>query len=1031
MQEENKFSYRSLNQSKEKEWHFARGLNDITTAGNYAVHLYHKDLEALGFSTAECDTEHYVVAHLVVTESAATGRQQKMRTVGQTLMFTTSTDQNMKLITRVCVLTPHGAVWNSWNKVQQNIDVGHVSSLDEYTDNGYYSGVYVDEDSNHYENFVMIVINNSAVANEVECEMCISQFKYALNIDSSFSYKTRTARGNDELEWGDWVDLGATATTDIQDGAITELKLSSALLAQINRNTADVAKSANGAYWTSGPNAVTLNVNKNDGTVGWQTLPAATTEKAGVMSAEDKKKLVFNKEMVTIANGTPENKGNIYAVRSTQIIPVKKGDKIIVNAVTEVPEGMELRYGYAGVKSWDKVDNIGTNRTEGVGYSEAGNNYNYYIFKAEETIGALFCVVLYDTVNKLYVSIQGQDVKLYATVVPDAFIAPRYDGIRFIADPQCIPIVDAKSKILDLGADPILLIGDKTFALNQYGNTHRSISIAHSSGTSATKVLFNVDTKTFKTEIYSYKNAPNEVTVCSQRTFSNGKIGDVSAPFNYKLVNTGVVEYTSSDVTLIQSYSDYLTSAHEDYVTIDPVNTIIDFGKDPILIIKGNSYILKNVCSNWRTLNYKENIGSSAVKILYNTNTNLFRSVVYNATLSEGDVVVGAIRHWNPNNVIASFPFEYKIKGELSEENKGQIRCKTGIDFIAHRGVTKNGIPENSLDAYRYAGYCGFKYAETDFCPTKDDELVLMHDASINRTMMNKSDYSAITDTVNVVDKTLQELRDNYVLKSTDVRFRREIPTLEEFFMTCKRSGVFPIAEIKTSGTTQAHVLKAYELGKSILGEGNFGFTSFSNELLDYARSLSEKTPLWYISTPIVGTVNSITNKSRESEATIWYPEYTALSEDNVKTHRNAGIKVSCWVVPVSEFDRVLKLGVDEMAGDSLSPDINGLVGTVVKTAGSFADLSTDGSVANNILTLASGQSALVRLNSGWIGGYYISIVAKGNFKVTASNLATTIVSDTTDRFIFQGLSAGVSTFKIEAVESTQVEFVEIGSVEF
>ena len=156
MQEENKFSYRSLNQSKEKEWHFARGLNDITTAGNYAVHLYHKDLEALGFSTAECDTEHYVVAHLVVTESAATGRQQKMRTVGQTLMFTTSTDQNMKLITRVCVLTPHGAVWNSWNKVQQNIDVGHVSSLDEYTDNGYYSGVYVDEDSNHYENFVEI-----------------------------------------------------------------------------------------------------------------------------------------------------------------------------------------------------------------------------------------------------------------------------------------------------------------------------------------------------------------------------------------------------------------------------------------------------------------------------------------------------------------------------------------------------------------------------------------------------------------------------------------------------------------------------------------------------------------------------------------------------------------------------------------------------------------------------------------------------------------------------------------------------------
>ena len=888
--------YRSIKEDSLGTSQMTGGLNKHFGSGYCLVEINHNESEELGLPEDACSKEHYIKAHLFVTETG-NGKQEN-RVVGQTLILPQCGDGNVAIYSRSYSLIGGSYEWGPWSKAQQNMPVGHVTSLDGFTSNGIYNGVYTVSGKSP-ETFLLWVIDNDVAAIANGKVRCISQFKYALNTDSNFSYKTRTGRGDSVIEWGEWVDLGAADTADIQDGAITAQKLSAALLAQIEQSSNGVAKSANGAYWTYGPNAVTLNINKNDGTVGWQTLSAATEENAGVMTAEDKAKL--------------------------------------------------------------------------------------------ET---------------------------------------RYDGIRFIADPQRIPIIDTKSKILDLGADPILLIGDKTFALKNYGNTHRSIYLAHSSGTSATKVLFNVDDHTFKTEMYNYENLSNEVTVCSTR-MAYEKIFDVSAPFNYKLVNTGVVEYTGSDVTLIQSYSDYNISAHEDYVTIDPVNTIIDFGKDPILIVKGKSYILKDVCTNWRTLNYKENTASSAVKILYNTNTNLFRSVIYNATLSEGDVVVGAIRHWNPNNVIASFPFEYKIKGELSEENKGQIRCKTGIDFIAHRGVVKDGIPENSLDAYRYAGYCGFKYAETDFCPTKDDELVLMHDASINRTMMNKSDYSAITDTVNVVDKTLQELRDNYVLKSTDVRFRREIPTLEEFFMTCKRCGVFPIAEIKTSGTTQAHVLKAYELGKSILGDGNFGFTSFSNELLDYARSLSEKTPLWYISTPIVGTVNSITNKSRESEATIWYPEYTALSEDNVKTHRNAGIKVSCWVVPVSEFDRVLKLGVDEMAGDSLSPDINGLVGTVVKTSGSFADLTTDGSVANNILTLTSGQSALVRLNSGWIGGYYISIVASGNFKVTAPNLATTIVSDTPDRFIFQGLSTGISTFKIEAVESTQVEFVEIGSVEF
>lgn len=468
MQEENKFSYRSLNQSKEKEWHFARGLNDITTAGNYAVRLYHDDLEAIGISTAECDTEHYVVAHLVVIESAATGKQQKMRTVGQTLMFTTCTNQNMKIITRICVLTPDGVVWHpwvdskagtdylptaqelnttvghldnkfvykgtndvdivsggyfdktanditlnlkkwgdttglgrarhtiaaateamagvmsaedkkklnkaevvtkvewgvnsnindytssgvyyitgkrsmsddglpidtypyftarllvvsstensnsitqilslnasgesnlflrtcvlgdtpvwsKWGKLQQNTNVGRVASLDNFTAGGVYSGIYTGGTS--HETFVLTVINNEAAAKAAGSVLCISQFKYALDLHSNYSYKTRTGRGDSVIEWGVWVDLVAADTTDIQDGAITAQKLSTSLQEQINQNTANATKAANGAYWTSGPNAVTLNINKNDGTVGWQTLPAATTEKAGVVTAEDK-----------------------------------------------------------------------------------------------------------------------------------------------------------------------------------------------------------------------------------------------------------------------------------------------------------------------------------------------------------------------------------------------------------------------------------------------------------------------------------------------------------------------------------------------------------------------------------------------------------------------------------------------------------------------------------------------------------------------------------------------------------------------
>lgn len=114
MQEENKFSYRSLQPGKEKEWHYARGLDDMTTAGSYAVRLTHGDASSLGIATGSCDNEHYMYAHLFVSESAASGKQRQVRTVGQTLLFTACTGQSVKIVTRTCELAPEGAEWQPW-----------------------------------------------------------------------------------------------------------------------------------------------------------------------------------------------------------------------------------------------------------------------------------------------------------------------------------------------------------------------------------------------------------------------------------------------------------------------------------------------------------------------------------------------------------------------------------------------------------------------------------------------------------------------------------------------------------------------------------------------------------------------------------------------------------------------------------------------------------------------------------------------------------------------------------------------------
>ena len=118
----------------------------------------------------------------------------------------------------------HGA-WGTWGKLQQNVEVGETTSLDAYIDNGIYSGVYTNG-TTHFETFVMVVINNYAVAAATGTARNITQLKYAVDTNGTFCYHVRTGQGNDVIEWGDWCDLDAVTTDRIQDGSVTAAKLS-------------------------------------------------------------------------------------------------------------------------------------------------------------------------------------------------------------------------------------------------------------------------------------------------------------------------------------------------------------------------------------------------------------------------------------------------------------------------------------------------------------------------------------------------------------------------------------------------------------------------------------------------------------------------------------------------------------------------------------------------------------------------------------------------------------------------------------
>ena len=157
---------------------------------------------------------------------------------------------------------------------------------------------------------------------------------------------------------------------------------------------------------------------------------------------------------------------------------------------------------------------------------------------------------------------------------------------------------------------------------------------------------------------------------------------------------------------------------------------------------------------------------------------------------------------------------------------------KNNIFVAAHRGWCSK-YPENTMLAFRKAVEIGVDQIETDVRVTADGELVLIHDAAVDRT----------TDGTGLVkDKTLKELRllDAGVKKGQDFKGER-IPTLRELMELVKDHPFITLdLELKEYPTAGREEI-AYAVCDRILEMvDEYGFTdrvvinSFSGPLNEY-----------------------------------------------------------------------------------------------------------------------------------------------------------------------------------------------------
>lgn len=211
------------------------------------------------------------------------------------------------------------------------------------------------------------------------------------------------------------------------------------------------------------------------------------------------------------------------------------------------------------------------------------------------------------------------------------------------------------------------------------------------------------------------------------------------------------------------------------------------------------------------------------------------------------------------------------------------------ILLIAHRGASKLA-PENTLKAFEKAIELGADYVEFDVHISKDGEIVIMHDSTVDRTTGGKG---------TIEEMTLKELKD------LDCGEGEKIPTLQDLIELAKDKIGLQL-EIKAKGMAEkiVHLVREAGLIESII------ISSFDHdELLEIKRI----EPSIKLASLILG----VKKKSSIKEAIdngfhAIHPMDKFASSKFIASAHEHGIKVNVWTVDSkSKMRKLIEKGVD------------------------------------------------------------------------------------------------------------------------
>lgn len=213
------------------------------------------------------------------------------------------------------------------------------------------------------------------------------------------------------------------------------------------------------------------------------------------------------------------------------------------------------------------------------------------------------------------------------------------------------------------------------------------------------------------------------------------------------------------------------------------------------------------------------------------------------------------------------------------------------IRAIAHRGYSA-GAPMNTLAAFRLAKQMGFKYTEGDVRMTADGVPVMIHDETVATTSNG---------TGNIGDMTLAQAKALDFGSWFSSKYAGEkIPTFEEFLILCKRTGLHPYIEIKSTNIdTAAKALVLVDLVKryDMLRQVTWVCTGWG--ILDAIKEADPRARLGYIigSTITTSNVEWAADARTDQNDVFILAAYEYLTHDTVSMCARSGVPLEAWTV--------------------------------------------------------------------------------------------------------------------------------------